>query len=504
MSKFYITTAIDYVNASPHIGHALEKVLTDAIARYQRLKGRDVFFLTGTDEHGTKIYRAAKERGLEPKEFCDEKSAEFKRLVEKLNISNDYFIRTTDRRHELASQKLWLACSKDIYRSKYRGYYCVGCEAYLLERDLVNGVCPVHRTKPETIEEENYFFRLSAYQKKLLEFYQQNPDFVHPKERFNEVYSFVESGLEDISISRSKEKLVWGIEVPGDPEQVMYVWFDALTNYISAIGYYDDENTFKRYWPADIHVIGKDISRFHCVLWPAMLMSAGLPLPRKVFVHGFLTVEGEKMSKSKGNVVDPFEVIEEFSADALRYYLIAEVPTTEDGDFSRRRFIERYNSDLANDYGNSFYRMVKLALKNGVFEIRKPDSLTELERSFLSEVDEKFRQYCRLMDGLELKEAVQAAIEVARLANKYIDVSAPWSKAKTDIGEFNRILYTTFDALRRASIMLYPVIPESAKKLLNSIGAGKEPLTLQDAASFGFLEVFRLEEIQPLFPRIEK
>lgn len=502
MKKFYITTAIDYVNASPHIGHALEKVQADAIARYERLKGSDVFFLTGTDEHGTKIYRAALEEGVTPKEFCDKKSAEFKKLTEKLSISNDYFVRTTDRRHELASQKLWRACSKDIYKSTYKGYYCVGCEAYLLERDLVDGVCPIHKTKPETIEEENYFFRLSRYQQKLLKFYEENPDFIYPKERYNEVYSFVESGLEDISISRSREKLVWGIDVPGDSNQVMYVWFDALTNYISAIGYYDDEETFEKYWPADVHVIGKDISRFHCVLWPAMLMSAGLPLPKKVFIHGFLTVEGEKMSKSKGNVVDPFEVIEEFSSDALRYYLIAEVPTTEDGDFSRKRFIERYNSDLANDYGNSFYRMLRLSLKNGVREIKKPENITSLENEILKEVDEKYANYCSSMDSLELKDAVRYAMDVVRIVNKYIDTSAPWSLARTDYDSFSRVLYVIFDTLRRASLMLYPVIPESAEKMLGSMGAGVSSLEL--AGKYGELSSYVLSDVEPLFPRVEK
>lgn len=502
MKKFYITTAIDYVNASPHIGHALEKVQADAIARYERLKGSDVFFLTGTDEHGTKIYRAALEEGVTPKEFCDKKSAEFKKLTEKLSISNDYFVRTTDRRHELASQKLWRACSKDIYKSTYKGYYCVGCEAYLLERDLVDGVCPIHKTKPETIEEENYFFRLSRYQQKLLKFYEENPDFIYPKERYNEVYSFVESGLEDISISRSREKLVWGIDVPGDSNQVMYVWFDALTNYISAIGYYDDEETFEKYWPADVHVIGKDISRFHCVLWPAMLMSAGLPLPKKVFIHGFLTVEGEKMSKSKGNVVDPFEVIEEFSSDALRYYLIAEVPTTEDGDFSRKRFIERYNSDLANDYGNSFYRMLRLSLKNGVREIKKPENITSLENEILKEVDEKYANYCSSMDSLELKDAVRYAMDVVRIVNKYIDTSAPWSLARTDYDSFSRVLYVIFDTLRRASLMLYPVIPESAEKMLGSMGVGVSSLEL--AGKYGELSSYVLSDVEPLFPRVEK
>jgi methionyl-tRNA synthetase len=503
LDKFYITTAIDYVNASPHIGHALEKVLTDVVARYERLKGKDVFFLTGTDEHGTKIYRAALEAGLTPKQFCDEKSSEFRLLAEKLLISNSYFVRTTDPRHEKASQKLWKACERDIYRSRYRGYYCVGCEAYLLERDLVDGLCPIHGTKPEVIEEENYFFRLSAYQDRLLKFYEENPDFIHPKERYNEVYSFVEAGLEDISISRSREKLIWGIEVPGDPEQVMYVWFDALTNYISAVGYYDDPEVFEKYWPADIHVIGKDISRFHCILWPAMLMSAGLPLPRKVFIHGFLTVEGEKMSKSKGNVVNPFDVIEEFGAEPLRYYLAAEVPTTEDGDFSKKRFIEKYNSDLANDYGNSIYRMLKLAWKNGVRQVNKPDSLNEEDLELLNKVSARIDRYRSLMDGLELRDGISEAVEIVRSVNKYIDTTAPWSVAKTDMKRFQDILFVVFDTLRRATVLLQPVLPETANKVFDIFGLEKS-FSIDGASDFAEIPALELNETEPLFPRIEK
>lgn len=504
MGKFYITTAIDYVNASPHIGHALEKVLTDVVARYHRLKGDNVFFLTGTDEHGTKIYRAAKDAGVDVKDFCDEKSNEFKRLARELNVSNDYFVRTTDKRHEEAAKKLWLACSRDIYKSTYKGYYCVGCEAYLLERDLVDGLCPIHGTKPDIIEETNYFFRLSAYRDKLLQFYDSNPDFIHPKERFNEVYSFVESGLEDISISRSKEKLVWGIEVPGDPEQVMYVWFDALTNYISAIGYADDEAMFSRYWPADVHVIGKDISRFHCILWPAMLMSGGLPLPEKVFIHGFLTVEGEKMSKSRGNVIDPFEVIDEFGADALRYYLVAEVPTTEDGDFSRKRFIEKYNSDLANDYGNSSYRMLKLAAKYGLSKVSKPQEITPVDRELIDFANLKVRQYIENMEALELREACSRAIEIVRMVNKYIDNVAPWSVAKSDLKRFEAVLYQIFDALLRTSVLLYPVIPQATDIFLKNAGLDIASLNLEAAEKEGLSDQYRLEVKEPLFPRIEQ
>lgn len=502
MSKFYVTTAIDYVNASPHIGHALEKVQADTMARFHRLLGKDVFFLTGTDEHGTKLYRAAKERGMEPKEFCDLMSEKFVELTKALNISNDYFVRTTDERHERAAKKLWQACSKDIYLSTYSGYYCVGCEAYLLERDLVDGKCPVHGTRPEVIEEENYFFRLSAYQQKLLDWYESHPDFIVPEERFNEIYSFVKSGLEDISISRSRKMLIWGIDVPGDPDQVMYVWFDALTNYISAIGYEDDTETFERYWPADVHVIGKDISRFHCVLWPAMLISAGLPLPERVFVHGFLTAEGEKMSKSKGNVIDPFEYIDEFGADPLRYYLIAEIPTTEDGDFSRRRFIERYNYDLANDLGNVLHRIARLINKYLEGRVNRRIDLTALENELLEFVSSKTEEYRKLMENLELREGLNAAMDIVKRLNKYVDEAAPWQAAKEDLERFETISYIVLETLRMAVILLQPVIPETAAKIFERIGL--EPVfRYEDAVSAGKVDAYLVQEGEPLFPRIQ-
>lgn len=501
MSKFYVTTAIDYVNASPHIGHALEKVQADTMARFHRLLGDDVYFLTGTDEHGTKLYRAARDKGMEPKQFCDLMSRRFVELTQALNISNDYFVRTTDERHERAAQKLWQACRKDIYLSKYSGYYCVGCEAYLLERDLKDGKCPIHGTEPEVIEEENYFFRLSAYQERLLEWYDSNPDFIVPAERFNEIYSFVRSGLEDISISRSRKMLKWGIDVPGDPEQVMYVWFDALTNYISAVGYEDDPEMFNRYWPADVHVIGKDISRFHCVLWPAMLMSAGLPLPEKVFIHGFLTAEGEKMSKSRGNVVDPFSYIEEFGADPLRYYLIAEIPTTEDGDFSRRRFIERYNYDLANDLGNVLHRSARLINKYLDGRVNKKTDFTALEEELFNFVSIKISQYRELMEKLELREGLTAAMDIIKRLNKYVDEAAPWQVARENLDRFETVAYSVLETLRAATILLQPVIPQTASRIFERIGL--EPVFHYQDAAPGLVDVYRVQEGEPLFPRVQ-
>lgn len=504
MTRFYVTTAIDYVNAAPHIGHALEKVQADAMARYHRLRGDDTFFLTGTDEHGSKLYRAAQAAGLDTQEFCDRMSAKFVELARVLDLSNDGFVRTTSERHKRAAQKLWMACERDIYRSTYRGLYCVGCEAYYLEKDLVDGACPVHGTRPEVIEEENYFFRLSRYRDALLAHYENNPRFIVPEERFREIYAFVEGGLEDISISRSKDKLVWGIEVPNDPGQVMYVWFDALTNYISAVGYADDEESFAKWWPADVHVIGKDISRFHAVLWPAMLMSAGLELPRTVFIHGFLTSEGEKMSKSRGNVVDPLEVAATYGTDALRYYLLREIPTTEDGDFSKRRFEERFNFDLANDLGNLLHRSLSLVARYRDGRLVRSEDFTDLERAVADECAAAVAAYRAAMDELRLRDGVEAAMGLVRRLNKYIDEAAPWSAAKMDARRFDTIMYALSEGMRIAAILVEPFMPGTARKMLARLGLTEEELSLSAAASFGTGRERQVAPGEPMFPRIEQ
>lgn len=502
MGKFYVTTAIDYVNASPHIGHALEKVQADVMARYHRLKCDDVFFLTGTDEHGMKLFRAAQKENVSPQEFCDLMSARFVELTKALNLSNDYFIRTTSKRHIKAVQKLWLACKKDIYLSTYRGYYCVGCEAYLLERDLVNGKCPIHGTKPEVIEETNYFFALSRYQEALLSHFEEHPDFVVPESRYNEIYSFIKSGLEDISISRSKEKLIWGIEVPDDPAQIMYVWFDALTNYISAIGYEDDQKMFERYWPYNVHVIGKDISRFHAVLWPAMLMSAGVPVPKKIFVHGFLTVEGEKMSKSRGNVVDPIEIVKKYGADPLRYYLIREIPTTEDGDFSQRRFEERYNFDLANDLGNLLHRNLKLFVNYLQGRVEKRTDFTDIDSELIEEIKKAVLSYREKMDRLELGEGLKVVMDIVGMLNKYVDNTSPWRLASSDKERFETVMYLISEGLRIISILIQPFMPETAEKIQFHLGIDEPLFSISDAEKIGVVEGREVRPGKPLFPRI--
>ena len=364
--KFYITTAIPYVNSRPHIGFALEVVQTDVIARYQRQQGDDVRFLTGTDENALKNVQAAEEAGHPVKEFVAGNAELFQKLLTTLNISNDDFIRTSaEDRHIKGAQKFWAACKpEDIYKKKYRGLYCVGCEEFKLEKDLVNGECPEHPGKKlEEVEEENYFFKLSNYQDKLLEIIKSGEIAIIPDGRRNETLAFIESGLEDFSISRSRERAKnWGVEVPGDLSQVMYVWFDALSNYITALGYADDSEMFEEYWQKGetLHVIGKGINRFHAIYWPAMLLSAGVALPKKIFIHGYVTANGQKMSKSIGNVIDPFEVVEKYGIDPVRYYLLREIPSTEDGDFSYEKFEERYNGELANGIGNLVARVATL------------------------------------------------------------------------------------------------------------------------------------------------
>jgi methionyl-tRNA synthetase len=366
VNKFYITTAIDYVNASPHLGHALEKVQADVIARYHRISGGKVFYLTGTDENSLKNVKAAREKGISIKELVDENAKKFYQLKKILNLSFDDFIRTTQERHIKGAQKLWLSCQNDIYKKTYKGLYCVGCEEFYKKEELIEGFCPEHKTEPELVEEENYFFKLSKYQEKLKKIIEKNELKIIPETRKNETLSFIEKGLEDICVSRSEKRASgWGIDVPGDRTQKIWVWFDALSNYITAVGFSDDEKKFKEWWPADLHVIGKGILRFHAIYWPAILLSAKLPLPRAIFVHGYITVSGQKMSKSLGNIICPFKLVEKYGTDATRYFLLREIPATEDGDFTIEKFEKRYNSDLAKGLGNLVARTMALILKFG-------------------------------------------------------------------------------------------------------------------------------------------
>ena len=427
--KFYITTAIDYVNAKPHIGHALEKIQADVLARYHRVKGSEVFFLTGTDEHGLKIFRAAESAGKNVQEFADENAQYFKQLKETLNLSWDDFIRTSDQaRHWPGAQKLWnkLLESGDLYKKKYQGLYCVGCESFKTERDLVEGKCPDHNQKPELVEQENWFFQLSKYAGEIESKIKSDELKVIPESRQNEILSFIQSGLEDVSFSRPKKDLPWGVPVPNDPDQVMYVWCDALANYLTAIGYGSERESAERFstlWPADLHVIGKDILRFHAAIWPGMLLAAGLALPRAIFVHGFITVEGQKMSKSVGNIVDPAALVKKYGADPVRYYLLREISSGEDGDFSLKKFEDRYNGDLANGLGNLVARVVTLGEK---ISPAKFDFARDVDLEVKQVCNDAYREYEASFGNIKLHEALAGVWGLVSFADRYINKKRPW------------------------------------------------------------------------------
>lgn len=472
MEKFYITTAIDYLNGKPHIGHALEKIQADVLARYHRQKGEEVFFLTGTDEHGVKVLRAAKAAGLETQIFVDELAEEFKSLKKYLNLSTDDFIRTSDKvNHWPGVLALWdkLEKSGDIYKKKYRGLYCVGHEAFVTEKDLKDGKCVDHQKEPEIVEEENYFFRLSKYSKEIGERIKNKELRILPETRENEILALIEKGLEDVSFSRPSKDLPWGIPVPGDQEHTMYVWCDALTNYISAIGYgkqsanskSPDTENFKKWWPADAQIIGKDILRFHAAIWPGMLLSAGLPLPRQILVHGFINVDGQKMSKTIGNVLDPVELVKKYGADPIRYFLLKEIPSGEDGDFSEEKFKTVYSGQLANGLGNFSARVLGLASK---FE--------KLEGDFKlidKAVEEKIAATRKIIDlklsEFRIHEAVAAIDELISFGDRYVNENEVWKETESK----NKIIINLIVILDNVASFLKPFLPETAEKIEKSI-----------------------------------
>jgi len=468
--KFYITTAIDYVNGPPHIGHALEKVQADVLARHYRLKGGNVFFLTGTDEHGAKVARAAEAAHKAPQEFVDGLSAQFKSLKEALNLSWDDFIRTSDRiRHWPGAQLIWqrLAAAGDIYKKRYRGLYCFGHEAFVTRKDLVDGKCRDHLTKPEVMEEENYFFRLSKYAKEIEDKIKNNELRILPETRKNEILSFInKEGLEDVSFSRPRKDLPWGIPVPGDESETMYVWCDALANYLSAIGYGQTRNIeiskFQKWWPADIQLIGKDILRFHAAIWPGMLLSAGLPLPKELFVHGFITVEGQKISKTIGNVIDPFALVEKYGTDAVRYYLLREIPSGEDGDWSNAKFRERYNGDLANGLGNFAARVLTLGEQPGNFS-RK----TEVDRGIAAKISDVRKKINENVENFKFHEALAALWEFISSGDVYVNEKKPW--AIKDERAKKETIFNLIVVLDNVAAFLAPFLPETAAKITKSI-----------------------------------
>lgn len=470
--KFYITTAISYPNGAPHIGHAYEILATDALARFKRLDGYDVFFLTGTDEHGIKMVQTAAREGITPRELADRNVPLFQKVAAALNCSHDDFIRTTEPRHYESSQEIWrrMEANGDIYKDVYAGWYSVRDEAYYAESETEvrpDGVRYGPQGTPvDWVEEESYFFRLSAYGDRLLALYEANRDFIGPDERRNEVVSFVKGGLKDLSISRTT--FDWGIPVPGDPKHVMYVWVDALTNYLTGVGFPDTErDSYKRYWPADVHVIGKDIVRFHSVYWPAFLLSAGLPLPKRVFAHGFLFNRGEKMSKSVGNVIDPISLIEQYGVDPVRFFFLREVPFGQDGNYSHEAIVTRINADLANDFGNLAQRSLSMIGKNLGGIVPEPGAFTVADEAILRAADGLLPVCRAAMETQQIHQALNAIWAVVAEANRYIAGQAPWELKKTDPARMATVLYVTAEVVRQIAILAQPVMPASAGKLLD-------------------------------------
>jgi methionyl-tRNA synthetase len=474
MKKFYITTAIPYVNAAPHIGHALEYLQTDVIARYQRSLEKDVYFLSGSDDNALKNVEAAEKNGVSVVEYVKENSDKFEVLLKKLNISNSDFIRTTEKRHIDGVSEFWKRCEKDIYKKAYKGLYCLGCETFYLEKDLEDGKCPEHHTIPELVEEENYFFKLSNYQDWLIKLIEKDELKITPVFRKKEILTFIKSGLEDFSISRSvKRAKGWGIPVPGDSSQIIYVWFDALINYITGLGWPDNNELFNKFWPADVQVIGKGISRFHAIYWPAMLKSAGLKPPKELFIHGYVTANKEKISKSLGNVIDPIEQINKYGVDAVRYYLLREIPSYGDGDYSEIRFLEIYNSELANNLGNLVSRVAKLA-----------EGQTNTLNCLITENGDIKEKIKKSFEEYKFDEVIKTVLkEYIDLANTELNKETPWKLEKTD-PKRKEILTRIIGLILQANTFLKPIIPDTSEKI-EKIFSG---------------EIKALEK--PLFPRI--
>jgi len=484
--SFYITTAIAYPNGVPHIGHAYEAIATDALARFQRLDGKDVFFLTGTDEHGLKMIQTAELEKLPTLEVATRNALRFKEMDQRLNVSFDRFIRTTEEQHHRSSREIWerMADNGDIYLDSYAGWYSVREEAYYAEDETVVGEDNVRRgpqgTPVEWVEEKSYFFKLSAYQDKLLALYADQPDFIGPESRRNEVVSFVKSGLRDLSISRTT--FDWGVKVPGNSEHVMYVWVDALTNYITGVGFPDEGDANWHYWPADVHIIGKDIIRFHAVYWPAFLMSAGIPLQKRVYAHGFLFNKGEKMSKSVGNVVDPFNLANQYGVDQMRYFFLREVPFGQDGSYNHEAIVARINADLANDLGNLAQRSLSMIAKQYEGGLPEPGAFSDNDKAILAQADGMIELARTAMATQQIHQYLNAVWAVVAEANRYFAGEAPWALAKTDPPRQRTVLYVTAEVVRQIAILAQPVMPESSARLLDSLGI---PAEARDFASLG-------------------
>ncbi len=507
---FYITTPIYYINDEPHIGHFYCTVAADTLARYHRLIGDDVYFVTGTDENSQKTVEAAKQRNMDIKEYTDMMAENWKSTWKKLNISFDFFVRTTTKEHIESVKKLFMKCYEngDIYKKEYEGWYCVGCEKFLTETEMENGLCPVHKTKPQWVKEENYFFKLSKYEKQLLELLKRK-DFALPEARRNEMLEFIKQGLQDISISRATVK--WGIPVPIDDTQVIYVWFDALINYITALGYHKDDEKMKKYWPVAIHLVGKDIFRFHTIMWPAMLISAGLTPPKQVFGHGFFTINGEKISKSLKNVINPLEISRKYTTDCLRYYMLREIPFGKDSDFSTKRLEERYRGDLANDLGNLVSRSINMILK---FSNGKVPSFSnkyinnELHLELKESAEKLYQEIDVHYSKFEFSTILEKIWRFIRQVNKYIDTTKPWELNKAEKKEeLNIVLYNLAQSLRVIALFIYPVLPETAEKIYKQLGFDtkiEKENYLQAIKWENFPEGQKVSKGEILFPKLEE
>ena len=510
-NTFYITTAIDYVNGLPHIGHAYEKIATDVIARHFKQRGKDVFFLTGSDEHGIKIQKTAQDLGISPKEHCDKTSAEFKKAWAKADIEYNRYIRTTDADHEKLVQWAFEELLKkgDIYKSSYTGLYCSGCEAFLSPRELdENGCCPIHQKKPQEVQEENYFFKLSKYKDAIAEHIRKNPNFILPKSRENEVLNQLKD-IEDISVSRSKNSVSWSIDVPSDPQQGVYVWIDALSNYITGVGCLDDKEKFNKYWPCDVHVIGKDILKFHSIYWIAFLMALGIELPKSIFAHGWITIDETKMSKSLGNVISIDNLMETFGlqdADAIRYFLMTTASFGKDGNYSDEEFKSKVNADLANNVGNLLNRTLSMLVKYFDGKISKSGNefmdkeLFDLCTTTVEEVERKFDYY-------EVTEAIEAVIRLVDTTNKYVNDKAPWALAKTDLIECEKVLYSVLEVMKYTSVLLFPVIPNISQRIWEQLGFDGQIKDVQIAdlknINLKSAQIATKETINPVFLRLD-
>lgn len=498
--KFYVTTPIYYVNDKPHVGHLYSTVAADILARYHRMLGQDVKFLTGTDENSQKGVEAAEKAGQDVQEYIDSMAATWQETFDSLGLTNDDFIRTTEDRHLKAVEKFWKAVEKkgDIYEGEYEGFYCTGCEAFVPESDLVSGKCAIHKKAPEKIKEKNYFFKLTKYRDDLLKYIDENPEFIQPKSRRNETVNYIRDFMEDISISRSS--MEWGIPVPGDEEQRIYVWFDALINYLSGIGYGTEAKNFKNYWPADVHIVGKDIIKFHCALWPAMLMSAGLPLPKQIFAHGFFTVDGDKISKSLGNAIDPHEIVAKYDIDTLRYFLFREIHFGEDGDFNMKRLEERYNAELANDLGNLVNRVLAMTEKyfDGVVPAKADGFLASAWPS-----------YHEAMRTLRFHDALEVTWSIVRQANQFVEQQQPWELAKLKEDKMLAdTMYVLLETLRHIAWMIYPFMPLTSEKIFTQLGIDPPQ---EFTKSFEYAWVWgelapggTIAKGEPLFPKLDE